>query len=427
MIGLLAATGLLLLIASALLSAFETACFKVGGSRIRTLVDEGFRGAENLSRLRLDPTRVQTSYVLFNTLLNVGAAGLLIGAGAFNWGGLGAALSVPGAALAVLLLGELFPRVAARRRPVRLALASAPVLLRLERLARPLLSPVQQLERYWAEKSGDEDGTADEREVRELAELGQEEGVVVLEEHELVERAFRLDETAAWDVMTPRVSVFAWKDSLTLDQIIAELPSVPYSRVPVFSDSIDDVTGILYVREAYAAHVAGQTEATLSDLSREPFFVPGSLPLTRLLRDFQSRRIHMGIVADEFGGTDGLVTLEDILEELVGEIVDETDVAEDPIVRISRHEIVVDGATELREINYAFNVSLPHLDHRSLNGFLLETLGHVPEVGERASEAGVEMEILEASETQVLRARLRKPPASEEQRSDVAGRSGEWP
>ena len=386
MIGLLAATGLLLLIASALLSAFETACFKVGGSRIRTLVDEGFRGAEKLSQLRLEPTQVQTSYVLFNTLLNVGAAGLLIGAGAFNWGGLGAALAVPGAALAVLLLGELLPRVAARRRPVRLALASAPVLLRLERLARPLLSPVQQLERYWAEKSGDDGSTADEREVRELAELGQEEGVVVLEEHELVERAFRLDETAAWDVMTPRVSVFAWKDSLTLDQIVAELPSVPYSRVPVFSDSIDDVTGILYVREAYAAHVAGQTEATLSELSREPFFVPGSLPLTRLLRDFQSRRIHMGIVADEFGGTDGLVTLEDILEELVGEIVDETRRGGGPDRPVSpRHEIVVDGATELREINYAFNVSLPHLDHRSLNGFLLETLGHVPEVGEQAS------------------------------------------
>jgi CBS domain containing-hemolysin-like protein len=231
------------------------------------------------------------------------------------------------------------------------------------------------------------------------------------EEHELAERAFRLDETTAWDVMTPRVSIFAWNDTLRLSQIIEQLPEVPYSRVPVFGESIDDVTGVLYVREAYAAHAGGQTDVRLSELSREPFFVPGSLPLTRLLRDFQGRRIHMGIVADEFGGTDGLVTLEDILEELVGEIVDETDPASEPIVRVSRTEAIVEGSTELREINYAMNVSLPHLEHRSLNGFLVERLGHVPSAGEKVAVAGVDIEIEEASETQILRARLRKTPA----------------
>jgi len=403
--------GLLLLVGSALLTAAQTACVTVGDSRLRTLVDEGFQEADKLSRLREEPVRFLDSYVLFDTVFNAGAAGLWVGASASA--GTGSVVVAAVVAVGtVLVAGELVPRAVARARPVRLALVSAPALLLLERLSRPLLYPVRRFARYWTHRPGDEGRSAEEREVSELAELGQEEGVVMPEEHELAERAFRLDETTAWDVMTPRVSIFAWRDALKLDDIIEQLPEVPYSRVPVFGESIDDVTGILYVREAYAAHSGGQGNARLSELSREPFFVPGSLPLTRLLRDFQSRRIHMGIVADEFGGTDGLVTLEDILEELVGEIVDETDPASEPIVRVSRTEAIVEGSTELREINYAMNVSLPHLEHRSLNGFLLERLGQVPAPGEEVTVSGVEIEIVEASETQILHARLRRMPAA---------------
>src|SRR5690606_3811928 len=224
----------------------------------------------------------------------------------------------------------------------------------------------------------------------------------------LVERAFRMDELTAWDIMAPRVDILAWKADLRLEEIVDRLRTVPYSRVPVYGESIDDITGILYVREAYEALVGGRGSLRLSELAREPFFIPGSLSLPKLLRDFQLRRIHMGIVADEFGGTDGLVTLEDVLEELVGEIEDELDVTEEMIVRVSRNEIEAAGAVELREVNYAFNVSLPYLEYRSLNGFILEELGRVPEAGEKVELPGLEIEIVEASETQVVRARLRK-------------------
>jgi CBS domain containing-hemolysin-like protein len=171
---------------------------------------------------------------------------------------------------------------------------------------------------------------------------------------------------------------------------------------------VDDVTGILHVREAYQAYISGPGTTPLKDLAREPFFVPPSLSLTHLLEDFQARRIHLGIVADEFGGTDGLVTLEDVLEELVGEIVDETDLPEEPLIRISRNEGIADGALDLREINYAFNVSLPQLEHRSLNGFIIEELGYVPERGESLERHGVRIDVVDATETQVVRARIRK-------------------
>ncbi len=407
MMALVVASAVLVLL-SAFLSASATAVFSVGGSRIRTLREEGFKGAEELSDLRSRAGSVQGLLFLLSSLLSLLSIGLLTGWSTANWGAPGLAVGLLGGAAGVLLLGEVLPRSMAVRRSIRVALAVAPLVLTLERALGPVLSPFFRWENYLARAGAENGSTQEEREVREITTLGQREGVVGTEEHELVERAFRLDELTAWDVMTPRVAIFAWQDSRTLQDIVGELERVPFSRVPVYGESVDDITGILHVREAYQSYIAGSGNTTLKSLSREAFFVPGSLSLTRLLKDFQARRIHLGIVADEFGGTDGLVTLEDILEELVGEIVDETDLPEEPLIRISRNEVLADGALDLREINYAFNVSLPQLEHRSLNGLIIEELGYVPERGETLELHGVRIDVVEATDTQVLRARVRK-------------------
>jgi CBS domain containing-hemolysin-like protein len=405
---IVAVTAAALVLLSAFFSASATAVFSVGGSRIRTLTEEGFKGAEELSDLRSRAGSAQGLLFLLSSLTSLLAVGLLTGWSALEWGFPGLVIGLFAAGAAVLLLGEILPRSVGARRSIRVALTVAPIVLGLERSFGPLLSPFFRLENYLARAGSENGSTQEEREVREITSLGQREGVVGTEEHELVERAFRLDELTAWDVMTPRVAIFAWQDARTLQDIVGELEQVPYSRVPVYGESVDDITGVLHVREAYQSYIAGRGTTTLKALSREPFFVPGSLSLTRLLKDFQARRIHLGIVADEFGGTDGLVTLEDILEELVGEIVDETDLPEEPLVRISRNEIIADGALDLREINYAFNVSLPQLENRSLNGFIIEELGYVPEKGETLERHGVRIDVVEASDTQVVRARVRK-------------------
>ena len=405
---MLAVMATLAILGAALCSAAEAATFGIGFSRLRTLEEEGFRGAAALVDLRGRSESVRAALLLLNGLLQAVAVGTLVMLGGRLWQPNGTWIGLLLGATAVLVFGLSLPRFIAGGRPIRVALASAPALITVERIVRALASPFSRFGALFLSAGDDENSTQEERAVRELTELGQEEGLVGEDEHLLVERAFRLDELTAWDVMTPRVDIFAWKDSLTLEEIIGELESVPYSRVPVYKESTDDISGTLYIREAYETYVAGRTTMTLAQLSRDPLFIPGSLPLTRLLRDFQVRRIHMGIVADEFGGTDGLVTLEDILEELVGEIVDETDVAEEPLVRVSRTQVVAPGGIDLREINHAFNVALPQLEHRSLNGFLLEELGHVPTAGESVERAGVRIDILEASDTQVTRARLTK-------------------
>ncbi len=408
MIWLLSGTAAFSILVSALCSASETATFAIGTSRLRTMEEEGFRGANALGELRVRANQTRAALRFLNTLFNTVAVGTLVLLG-YTLGGIaGGGWGLLAGSLAVLTLGQWIPRLLASRHPIRFALAGAPTVLVVEKRLAALSKPLRRLAAGVIGTEGMDGSSQEERDVRELTELGKEEGLVGEDEHLLVERAFRLDELTAWDVMTPRVDIFAWKDSLTLEEIIGELKSVPYSRVPVFKDSTDDISGILYVREAYENYVAGRTTMKLSELARDPLFVPGSLPLTRLLHQFQARRIHMGIIADEFGGTDGLATLEDVLEELVGEIVDETDVDEQALVRISRTEVIAPGGVDVREINYAFNVALPQLEHRSLNGFILEELGHVPEPGETVERAGVKIEILTASDTQVLTARLTK-------------------
>jgi putative hemolysin len=405
-----------LILLAAFFSASSTAVFSVGGSRIRTLREEGFRGAQELSDLRSRAGTIQGLLFFLASLSSLLAVGLLAGWATLKWGWPGFLIGIPVSGAGILLLGEVLPRSVAARRSIRIALAVAPVVALLERLLGPVLSPFFRLESYLARAGVDNGATQEEREVREITTLGQREGVVGMEEHELVERAFRLDELTAWDVMTPRVAIFAWQDSLTVAEIVEGLAEVPFSRIPVYGESVDDITGIVHVREAYLTFISGRTKTTLKSLARDPFFVPGSLSLTRLLKDFQARRIHLGIVADEFGGTDGLVTLEDVLEELVGEIVDETDLPEEPLIRISRNEVIADGALDLREINYAFNVSLPQLENRSLNGFIIEELGYVPERGETLERQGVRIDVVDATETQVVRARVRKigPPGAKE-------------
>jgi putative hemolysin len=397
----------LAIVASAFFTAAELAIFFPSESRVRTLSEQNVGGAAALAQLRARPERPLVLLRLADTVCDVSAGALVAYIAFLEWELLGLALAVGGVAFLVLYIGELLPMGMAANHGQRLALAIAPALLVLTRLLAPLLVVLARLARIRSERR-DMVSSITETEIRQLTALGHTEGEIKEHERELIERAFRLDETKTWEIMTPRVDVFAWQDSKRLSDIAPELATVRHSRVPVYGESIDDITGVLYLRDAYQALVTGQSEMPLGGLAREPLVVPGSLPLAKLLRDFQTRRIHLAVVVDEYGGTDGLVTLEDVLEELVGEIVDETDVAEDPITRLSRSEILAWGDADLREINHFFNTALPQLEHRSLNGYLLEELGRVPEPGEQIEREGILIEVVEATETQVTRARLRR-------------------
>ncbi|HEX6558229.1 MAG TPA: hemolysin family protein [Longimicrobiales bacterium] len=399
---------ILALILSAFFTAAELSVFSVSPHRINQLIDDGRRGSAALSELRARPGRAVVLLRLGDGVADVvaGATGAYIAY--LKWNLLGALIALPVLGVFILVIGELAPLTIALNRGISVALLVAPPLRLLTRALGPLLGAIEKVAGVIPERSLDLMASFTGSEVREMSVINASNGPIEEHERQLIQRAFQLDETKAWNIMTPRVDIFAIEDSRTLAGIALELGTIRYSRVPVYDETIDNITGVLYIRDAYQALISGMRDVPLRELAREPLIVPGSISVTRLLREFQTRRIHLAIVMDEYGGTDGIVTLEDVLEELVGEIVDEKDAPEEMMTRVSKNEIVALGDVDLREINHFFNTAFPQLEHRSLNGYLLEELGRVPETGEVLERDGVIIEVLEASDTQLLRARLRR-------------------
>lgn len=395
----------LLLVLSGFFSGAEIALFSVSPAKARALAEDNQRGAKALIDLKSSPDRLLITILIGNNIANISAAAVATYAATGMFGSAGVGLATGVMTLLVLFFGEITPKSFAAANAITISLVAAPVLRALSRLLFFLVVPLEAVTRMLLPGGMDAAETVTETEIRVMTRMGHQAGEIEEHERRLVERAFALDRTQAWEAMTPRVDMFAWQDSLRLASIAPELRRIPYSRIPVYGESPDDITGVLYLRDALEALVAGQ-DVELAALAREPLFVPESVTLIELLRDFQTRRIHMGLVVDEHGGIDGLITLEDILEELVGEIEDETDVPDTTIVRINRNQLLARGGAELREINQIFHTAFPVQEHRSLNGYLLNEFGRVPEPREAIEREGVRVEVLRATETQVTRARL---------------------
>ncbi len=398
---------LVLLVLSGFFSGSEIAMFSVSQARARALADEGRAGAGALVALKANPDRLLVTILVGNNVANIAAASLATWLATRAMGSAGVGVATGIVTVLVLFFGEITPKSYAAANAVRLSLIAAPVLQFLSRVLFFVVEPLASLTRRMVPRRGPRGGSGiTEAEIRRMTQMGHVAGAIEEHEREIIERTFLLDTTRAWEVMVPRVDVFAWEAKTSLLGIMDELGRVPFSRIPVYRDSLDDVVGILYLRDAYQALIAGRDDLTLEELAREPFFVPETLTLVELLGEFQARRIHLGIVVDEYGGTDGLITLEDILEELVGDIVDEVDIPEQTMVRVDRNQVLVDGSTDLREINQFFHTALPAVEHRSLNGYLLEELGEVPESGETVERGGLVIEVMGATDTQVTRARV---------------------
>jgi CBS domain containing-hemolysin-like protein len=410
-------TTLLLLFGLVSLSGFfsgaEIALFSVPLTRARALAEEGVKGARALYRLKSNPERLLVTLLIGNNVVNIGAASVATYAATQAFGSAGVGIATGGMTLLVLFFGEIIPKTYAAAHALKLSLITAPLFLWLTRLALPIVLPFEAISRLVLPRSRTIPSVT-ESEIRALTQLGHQTGAIEEHERELIERAFALDTTRAWEVMTPRTEIAAWPADRKLSEVANELDTVPYSRIPLYGESMDDIVGVLYVRDAYEALKAGRGNLPLGSLGRQPLFVPHSVSLVQLLGDFRARRIHMGVVVDEHGGTDGIVTLEDILEELVGEIVDERDLPEEPVVRVDGNEIIVEGGTDLKEINQLLGTRFPVLEHRTVNGVLLDRFGRVPEAGEILELDEVTIEVLEASETQVQRVRIRTAPDPEE-------------
>lgn len=246
-----------------------------------------------------------------------------------------------------------------------------------------------------------------------LVEREEAAGGVEEQERRMIRGIIDLEDKAAREIMVPRIDMAAADIEDHLDEIAAIVTERGYSRVPVYRENIDDIVGILYAKDLLRALTAGGRERPLQELLREPFFIPESKRLDELLTEMQARRTHMAIVVDEYGGTAGLVTIEDLLEEIVGEIEDEYDVARPAMEVISPDEVVLDAGTTTDVLQDLFGYTIDSDDFDTIGGFVIHQLGRLPSVGDEVEVDGLTLRVLSMSGRRIRRLRIQRAHAEE--------------
>lgn len=314
-----------------------------------------------------------------------------------------------------LVLGELVPRAIALSRAGTLArLVAAPMNV-FTALMSPLLWALNAIAVPIASRSGgDVPGGYGQvhgpEEIEALLRHSRAEGVVEEDEEEMIHGVFELTRTVAREVMTPRPDIVAFPEAASLDAVLDTAAESGYSRFPVYRESIDDVTGVVLMKDVLRRMRRSPAEEfSLTGVMREPFFVPDTKPVDDLLAEFRDQKLHLAVVIDEFGGTDGVVTLEDLVEEIVGDIFDEHDVAEEEIVVLGEGRARIDGGADPADLIEQFGLGdVDDVDeYDTVAGYVIGKLGRIPETGETVRLGSAELEVTETAEQRVTSIELR--------------------
>jgi putative hemolysin len=405
-------------------AAAETALTALSPVAVHTLQERGGVG-KAIAYLRHDPNR------FLSTILIVNSSSLIIASSVATllfhelwgdpWGEIAATVGI---SVAVLIFAELTPKNIAVRRPSGVAVILAQPVRFLSVVLAPVIGVLGSIVSVMMRLLGQGGGSTPapmvtEDELLATLTLAEQSGSMTEEETERIEGIVNLDKITAGEVMKPRVDVVAVPVEMPLLDALDVVLREGHSRIPVYEDSIDSVVGILYDKDLLRYIREQETSVSLRDVAREAIFVPESKRADDLLREFQRKKVHIAIVVDEYGGTAGLVTIEDLLEEIVGEIQDEYD-TEEPLVQFfSETEAIFDAMIRIEEVNEVMNVDLPADNGvETLGGFIFERLGALPEVGAEVDADHAHLEVVEIEGRRIKKVRVTRVARQEDEERD---------
>ena len=410
----------ILLFLAACFSGSETALFSLGRLKLFRIQEEKKEGPHrHIAHLLTDPRRLLVTIVIGNELVNILAStvmGSLTDTVLTTFGGEDryrylVAEAIAGTAVLVPLLvffGDLVPKTLAIMNPEGFAKRLAGPLDTFARLIAPLRWVMQSLAdviiRMSLGASPSEERHITESDLRTLVDLGEEEGEIAESEKEFIHNIFDFGDTVVSEVMTPRTDMFCLHVDQTWDEILAAIAEEHYSRMPVYEKDKDDMVGVLYSKDLLALNPdePDRKEFELRSLLRKPYFIPHSKKANDLFREFQFHRVHMAIVVDEYGGVAGLVTMEDLLEELFGEILDEHDPEEFLMRRIDDRTVVISARMTIEEFNGRLGAGLPEEEYDTMAGFVFGLFGTLPTVGGQVSFEGCTFTVEKMRGTRIL-------------------------
>lgn len=396
---------------SAFFSSTETAFSSVNKIRLKHLANQGDKKAEKTLKIAENFDNVLTTILVGNNIVNIFSASLGTVICTQLFGDKGVAISTAVMTVLVLIFGEILPKSFAKENAEKMALQSTPLLSAFMFILKPITWLFMQLKRLTGKliKSGEEHPSVTEDELKYIIDEIEDEGVLEEQESELVRSALEFDETSVQEILIPRVRVTAIEKDTDIEEIKQVFLTECYSRLPVYEDTIDNIVGIIHERDFFRMLIEGENSPrSISGIIQKTIFISEMRPISEVLKEMQKNKVHMAIVKDQYGGTSGIVTLEDIIEELVGEIYDEADEVIPAIVKVSDN--VYDISAELSASDMLEELDLPEnlieSEANSVGGWVIELFGHIPEKGETVKSGIFTINVTEANEQSISKIRL---------------------
>ena len=367
-------------------SGLEVALVSIRPSKIEQLIKNNVKGAKSLRKLKSNPSRMMSSVNLGNNLASIAATALATDIALKLFGDEGLAIAIGVMTFLILVFGEISPKTYCNANATKVAVRNSRILLAFSYALFPIVWVFEIITKGMIRLTGSSDipPGLTEDEIKEIVNQGLKDKAIEKQESELVHGALNFDDIVIRSVMTPRPKMFTLRSKMMLFEALPEINKNGFSRIPVYSENRDKIVGIVHVRDVLKYLEGEKKMITLEQVMREPFFVSQEKKVSDLLKEMQGRKAHMAIVIDEFSGVEGCVTLEDLVEEIVGEIHDETDVTKDNFQREGRNTIITNGDIEIDEINEIFKTDIPQGDdYASLSGLLHEQLRDIPKEGDK--------------------------------------------
>jgi len=392
-------------------SGLEVALVSVRPSKIEQLIKNKVKGASSLRKLKSNPSRMMSSVNLGNNLASIAATALATDIALKLFGDEGLAIAIGVMTFLILVFGEISPKTYCNANATKVAVRNSRILLAFSYALFPIVWLFEIITKGMMRLTGSSDipPGLTEDEIKEVVDQGLKDKAIEKQESELVHGALNFDDIVIRSVMTPRPKMFTLRSKMMLFEALPEINKNGFSRIPVFADDIDQIVGIVHVRDVLKKLEADEKVISLEQIMREPVFVSQEKRVSDLLKEMQGRRTHMAIVLDEFGGVEGCVTLEDLLEEIVGEIQDETDTEKPSFQRDGQNAIVTDGDIEIDTINDIFKSNIPPGDdYSTLNGLLHEQLHDMPKEDDKIEIGSLRIIIEKVSKNKPERIRIEK-------------------
>lgn len=398
---------IVLILLSAFFSASETALTSISKIRLRNMVEENVKNADKISKLIENPNKLLSAILIGNNLVNIGASSLATAMAIQISGSGGIGIATGLMTIVILIFGEITPKTIAAQNSEKVSLFVVNIISAVVFVFTPVVKVLNIVTSLIIRLLGGNNSAKapliTEAELKTMVNVSHEEGVLEIDERRMINNVFDFGDAKAKDVMTPRTDMIALDDQASYEEIMQLFKEERFSRLPVYHESMDDIIGILYLKDI--AFIDG-ANFQIENYMREPFFTYESKPTSELFSQMRTKRIPVAIILDEYGGTSGLVTIEDMVEEIVGEIADEYDEQEEEIEVIKEDEYIIGGSAKLDDVNEMIGTRLESEDFDTIGGYVIGVLGRFPDAGEVVETDNMKVKIEEVDKNRIEKLRV---------------------